>query len=117
MSETVHYEGVLTPIERLENETLDEQCKRVLRMDELPYYCDDYIDYVRYEQGDPKEFMVVNDKLFSAVIVDVPMEDGIYKAEYTSDGSIKFEVRYYNGGCSFEEAVDTAIDKIDKPTI
>lgn len=36
----------------------------------------------------------------------------IFRASKNEDGSYDFEVRYYNGGCSFDEAIYEAVDKI-----
>ena len=34
------------------------------------------------------------------------------KADLNDDGTIDFEVKFYNGGCSLNEALDKAIDNI-----
>ena len=45
MSEMVHYTGKITPVGKLPNETLEEQCKRILAEHnyfELNGYCDSW---------------------------------------------------------------------------
>jgi len=44
MSETEHYKGTLTKVKRLENESLEEQCKRLL---EYMYIMVSYIQYIK----------------------------------------------------------------------
>lgn len=47
MSETVHYKGKLTEVKRLDNETIEEQCKRLMEYKELPSYYDNYQEMLR----------------------------------------------------------------------
>lgn len=36
--------------------------------------------------------------------------DDIFESSKNEDGSINFEVKYYNGGCGFQEAIGYALD-------
>ena len=38
--------------------------------------------------------------------------DDIFESSKSDDGTIDFTVRYYNGGCSFNEALDCATKQI-----
>ena len=41
-------------------------------------------------------------------------DDGdVFEAETRADGTISFVLRYYNGGCGFDEAFVTAIDNMN----
>ena len=40
-------------------------------------------------------------------------DDDIFEANLNKDGSISYIVSYYNGGCCFEEALETAIEKLE----
>ena len=40
------------------------------------------------------------------------MIEDIQNAHDNGDGTIDYEVMYYNGGCSFNEAIEYALDDI-----
>lgn len=109
MSETVHYKGTLIQVERLENETLEEQCKRLLNNAELPSWCDSYQEMLMDEFYE--KYIVHNGILYHVDKVDIDPDSDLFKASIGENGVINFEVRYYNGGCSFEEAIEEALDK------
>lgn len=104
MSETVHYKGVLKKIERYENETLEDQCKRLLNGVELPSYYDSYEEFFSDERSDKA---VIQD----GIIYKVEKEEinlDIFIARKLNESEIEFELRYYDGGCSFNEAINEA---------
>ncbi len=87
MSETVHYKGKLTPTGKTLaefNPDADDiyDCDRAVEIDGLIYT-------VYYEEVDDY--------------------DDIYTSTKNKDGTINFEVKYYNGGCGLNEAIDEAI--------
>ena len=111
MSETVHYRGTLTEVDMLDNETLEEQCKRLLGDTELLSY------YKSYQEMLINEFYqtyIINDNTLYLVEKEnyEPNED-IFYSKGNEDGTINFEVRYYNGGCSFNEAIKRALIHIE----
>lgn len=110
MSETVHYKGVLRKIERYENESLEEQCKRLLDNKELPSYFDNYEEYFSDEYY--HKFTIHNGVIYSIEKEDVDPDSDIFNAINGVNGEINFEVRYYNGGCGFDEAIEEAIKNI-----
>ena len=72
MSEMVRYTGKLRLKEKLPNETLEEQCKRILREHnyfELQDYCDSWKEmlydklYERYEVYNNEVYEVIEKKL------------------------------------------------------
>ncbi len=95
MSETVHYKGKLTPT----NKTLEEY-------DPLAVDIHDIEDYQSAVEIEGYIYTVEKD--------EVDQENDIYSASLNDDGSIDFEVKYYNGGCGFHEAIDTAFEVISK---
>ena len=38
------------------------------------------------------------------------MDEDIFNAHDNGDGTIGYEVMYYNGGCSFNEAIEYALE-------
>jgi len=110
MSETVHYKGTLTEVYRLENETLEEQCKRVLWVEE---FNDDYYDSFQEMLLDQsyERYIVHNDILYSVTRQELNTEDSLFNMSKNEDGDFDFEVRYYNGGCGFDEAIERAFER------
>jgi hypothetical protein len=43
-------------------------------------------------------------------------EEDIIKAINNTDGTIEYELRYYNGGAGFSECLDAALDKLTSKT-
>lgn len=88
MSETVHYRGKLTPT----GKTLKEFASNA------------------YDIYDLDESAVeIDGKVFLVERESVDHDCDIFNAIEGGEKVIKFEVRYYNGGGSFYEAIDTAI--------
>jgi hypothetical protein len=110
VSETVHYKGVLKYVERNDGESLEEQCKRLLENKEIPSYFDSYAEYFADEYY--HKFTIQNGNLYSVEKEDVDPFYDMFNASITDNGDIKFEVRYYNGGCGFDEAIEEALKRI-----
>ena len=110
MSETVHYKGVLKKVEKIKGETLEEQCKRILGNKELPSYFDDYKEFLSNEKYE--EYTILEDDVYRVIKERIDPDFGVYNASIGENGEINFEVRYYNGGCSFDEAIREALENI-----
>ena len=112
MSETVHFKGTMTEIIKLDNETLENQCKRILEekpsFEALEDYYDSHVEKLldAYYQ----EYAIYEDILFSVVKYSIENDGEIFRIERNGNGTLNFEVRYYNGGCSFSEAIDYAFE-------
>lgn len=114
MSEMVHYIGKLQLVEKYPNETLDELCKRVLsgyNYIKLNSCYDSWVEmlcdelYGRYVIADENVYKVIEKNYKD-------MNEDIFNAHDNKDGTIDYEVLYYNGGCSFDEAIEYAIDNM-----
>lgn len=112
MSETVHFKGVLEVVERHDGENLDEQCKRILNNRELPSYYENYQEFLRDEFY--KDMTIQNGVVYRVKKTNVDPDGDIFNATLRENGDIEFEVRYYNGACGFDEALEEAIDNIKK---
>lgn len=99
MSDTVHYIGKLTPT--------GKTVKQFVVDDEIPDYYDDEEEY--FEDKYYRHAVLIDGLVFTAKYEDVNPDLDIMNSTKNDDGSIDFEVRYYNGGCSFTEAIDEAI--------
>lgn len=110
MSETVHYRGVLKRVERHEGETLEQQCKRLLGNKELPSYCDSYAEYLMDENY--QKITIQNDIVYQVEKEEIDPDSDLFQAKINDDDEIEFEIRYYNGGCGFDEAIEEAVKNI-----
>lgn len=115
MSETVHYTGKLQLVNKLPNETLEEQCKRILvehNYRELDSYCDSWREML-YEELYERYVVVNNNNIYEIVEKNNKTDEyDIFNATQNLDGSIDYEVMYYNGGCSFNEAIEEALENM-----
>ncbi len=114
MSETEHHKGRVTEVKSLDGEDIEAIAKRVLddkgiTKDE---YYDDYVDCLIDECRDA--YIAVNGKLYTCETTEIDPSDDIYNATTNPDGSINFEVKFYNGCAGLGESVGRAIDKMNK---
>lgn len=105
MSETVHYKGRLRKVS-LDGESVEDCAKRLYPGD-LDMY-DDYTE--KMENEGYKHHVVYHDEVYEAEIKKIDPDFEVMEASKNEDGSFSLEVRYYNGGCSFEEAIMEALD-------
>lgn len=111
MSEVVHYKGKLIqiPIDMNNDEAFKEICIKE------GYKKEDYYnswEECLVEEGYEK-YVIVDNKLFVAEYKSIDLDDEIIHATDNKDGSYTFEVKYHNGGCSFEEAIKEALEKLE----
>ncbi len=113
MSETVHYKGILTEVLSVDGEDVQEVAKRILDHHniEVESYYDDCLDCLldNFYQG----YVVIDYKIYEVEKKDIDPEYDIFNSKLHSDGTIEFEVKYYDGGCGFSEAIERAVDKIE----
>jgi len=82
---------------RYKNQDLDEDT-----IQELFWDIDDYVEIYG-------KIYFVEDTLYDP-------DDDIYDMEENEDGTLSYNLRYYNGGCGFSEALDTAADRMKNET-
>lgn len=101
--------GKIKLIDKLENETLEDQCKRILGMKQLANYYDSYEEALR--DCDDK-YIIHNNNVYE-VIEDIKnYGEDIYCAIDNGDGTISYALSYYNGGCGFAEAIEESLDNM-----
>lgn len=114
MSETVHYKGILTEVLPNEGEDIQDIAKRILdhHNEEVEDYYKDALECLmdRFYQG----YVVIDDKIYEVLKKDIDPDKDLFNAFMHSDGTIEFEVKYYDGGCGFDEAIDHAVDNIEE---
>lgn len=111
MSEMVYYTGKIAPVDKLPNETLEEQCERILKEHKylaLSKYCDSWSEmlcdklYQQYVIADGEVYKVI-EKNYRDI------DEDIFEAHGNGDGTINYEVMYYDGACGFNEAIEYAL--------
>ena len=115
MSETVHYRGIATKIEQPNDKTLIDVAKDILKErnkeiadyynDAIDCLCDIYYHEFFYHPKTQALYKLDNNEY-------EPNED-IIRAEQKENGTIEYELKYYNGGAGFEECIEEAFDKLD----
>ena len=102
MSETVHYKGVAIKIEQPNDKTLLDVAKGILkeRNYDIPDYYDNAIECLTQD-------------LYKITKEHHDLDEEIIKADLMDDGTIVYELRYYNGGAGFEECMEEAFNKLD----
>ena len=114
MSETVHYTGKLQLVHKIPNEPLEEQCKRILAEHnyfELNSYCDSWIEMLCDELYE--SYVIAGGEVYKVVEKNhKDMDEDIFNAHDNGDGTIDYEVMYCNGGCSFNEAIERALENM-----
>lgn len=108
MSETVYYKGKLKEVKRFDGESIEEQCKRLLHGETLHSYMDSYQEMLQDEYY--QQYVVYDDILYSVEKESLDPDEEIFNAIENEDGSINFEIKYYNGGFSFNKAIEVALN-------
>jgi hypothetical protein len=111
MSEIVHYRGTLEEVEKLENESLEEQCKRILDDTKSLSYHESYQEVLLDEFY--KKYIIYDNTLYLVNKEEIEPSEDIFYSKGNEDGTINFEVRYYNGGCGFNEAMERALNNVE----
>lgn len=113
MSQMVCHIGKIELIEKIHNETLEDQCERISLergFMELKNFYESWEEQIKDELDD--ELLVVKGNLYKIVSDIENNDEDIFYANKNEDGSISYVVSYYNGGCGFGEAIETAIEGI-----
>lgn len=112
MSEYVNYKGKLKLIHKKGNETYGDFCKRVALTcpccdENLPSYYDTWEEYLIYEFYD--YYVVVGENVYKIMSKQqIDYNESTFDLTKLQDEEYKYNVRYYNGGCCFSEAIQYA---------
>lgn len=115
MSEMEHHIGKLKEVKPTENESFEQLMKRILiennKDENLPTYCKNIQDYFNdefYKAG----FYAYKNKVFEVIDENFEDSDDIIKAKLEENGDISYQLRFYNGGASFSECLEEALNKL-----
>lgn len=101
--------GKVRLVEKLENETLEEQCKRLLNNIQLDKWCDTY-EKMMYDCDD---YAICNGNIYEVIKNECYDYSDIFISNKNTDGTISFTLSYYNGSCEFGEALEEAIKNME----
>jgi hypothetical protein len=57
-------------------------------------------------------YIIHNDLIYHAHDTNIEPYEDIFTAYKDSDGNINYELKYYNGGCCFSEAMEIALKNL-----
>lgn len=60
-----------------------------------------------------REYVIVNDSIYKIISDKNCSDDDIFEAHENYEGQIEYCLSYYNGGCSFSEAIETALERME----
>jgi len=102
MSEVEHIKGKLKPTGKTINEFIGDVEFETWQSNAREYFEDEY--YGSAFEIDGKVFLITERK-------EVDTSNDIFESNLNKDGTIDFEVKYYNGGCGLNEALAHATKK------
>lgn len=116
MSDTKHQRGLLVPMIFPKSQSLEETCQAVAERGhgvyELPDNTSSFKEYLTQDLTD--QYIVLDGVLYAIQdVVNIDLDESIYRCREKVDGSYDFEIKYYNGGCSMEEALEDAYKNLE----
>jgi hypothetical protein len=99
MSETEHFKGKLTPT----GKTIDEYMINT----DIPAYYDNKNEYFYDELADSA--INIDGQVYTVDRNEYEDSNDIFESTKNDDGTIEFQVKYYNGGVGFGEALELAL--------
>lgn len=114
MSETVFYTGKLTRVKQSETNDPEEQAREVLEskgITERDSYNATWLNQLMDDHYGG--YVLFDGCLYVVERQKKSFDDAIFQAKKNEDGSISFTVKYYNGGCSFNEAIGYAMENLE----
>ncbi len=111
MSEYEHHKGKLVEVKSIDGENLSDIIDKILKDRHIEV--EDYYDSKRecFEDQLCGIYIIIENKVYEITSEEIDPYDDIMNAKFNEDGTINFEVKYYNGGCGFSEAIECAIER------
>jgi len=123
MSEVVRYKGKIKKIDiaprkveaYLHTSLSDEGKKRYTELMNDTDVFDNNYEFISWFDELEDRFVIVKGFLYEIISKKNLSDDhNIFDAVENNDGTIDYHVMYYNGGCCFDEAIDWAIEDMNK---
>lgn len=113
MSNYEFHSGKLKIVPKLENETLEEQCKRLLNISKLPEYYLSWGEFLINDFGD--EYIIINDIVYEIYDhIEYNNSKDFFNITSNDDGTFKFIGQFYNGGTCLYELLEEELIKLNK---
>jgi len=112
MSEMEFLTGKLIFVGPEDSETVEDASVRILTKENYKMRESDETALEALQEEFYRRYAVINDKIYQIEMRNEDPYEDIFEAHINPDGSIGFVVKYYNGGCSFGEAIDMAFEKM-----
>lgn len=113
MSETKMFKGTMKEVALPDGQSVEQFAEKALRDKGVDDPWDgDWLSTLTLDYQD--KFAFVGDKLYEMMDYKDISDEDICDASRNSDGSISFVVRYYNGGCGFDEVLEDAVEELSK---
>ena len=113
MSDMVHYRGVLYEIHPQSGETLQDTAKKIFHKRWDYPHSTNKGDWIKTLCAYSEDYITFKYKLFKICKHEITPDDDIISAAFNEEGSIDFEVKYYNGGSSMQEAIESALKQLN----
>ncbi len=107
MSDYEQYKGTLTPVDDIEVKAEESAIRILGDKYDKEYGAEEQLTDEYY-----KDYVIYNDRVYKVDKEEQDPYDDIMDATDNGDGSFSFHVKYYNGGCCMNEAIEGAMDKL-----
>lgn len=119
MSETVMYEGKLEKLE-LKGETKSDKFKELLKYENIVTYedledidlSDEKIEDIYWSEGLDETYFYIGGNYYKVLTKKDKSDEDIFNIVDNGDGTYTYLLQYYNGGCSFSEAIEEGFKNI-----
>jgi hypothetical protein len=108
VSSDVHYKGIIKKLNIIGEDDIANYIKSLGYKKED--YHDDYIEFVQCDLD--KEFIVLNNELWKILKKEADENLDVFNIFEIGDNKYRFQVKYYNGGIGFTEALEYALDNL-----
>lgn len=109
MSEVEYHKGILKKVPMWDGENIEDQIKRVLKNAEIGKWCKNYVETILSDYS--KEYTVIKNTLYEIKDENYEDTEEIFESTEKPDGTIDYVVRFYNGGCCLNEALEYALKR------
>jgi hypothetical protein len=107
--------GKLKLMPKLENETLEDQCKRIYN-EQFGQHKTPWLDSFEEDLMDEcyEKFVIYNNDLYEVIQKKDMDYCDMFNLVDNNDGTYNFSLSYYNGGYSFSEAIERAFENMER---
>lgn len=112
MSEMEYHTGVLRSLDM--SKGLEETAKEICERKGWKPWSVDCSWVEALEDDGHGMYVVVNGIIYEVDDSDIDPYNDVFDAERLSDGTYRYTVKFYNGGCGFSEAVGTAMERLEE---